>query len=201
MLYASEGITVPQRRENPRSSDVVCIIWGAVLPSRKPLTFSLLFAESSGSLFPMRILLQRVTCAQVSVGGETIAAIGRGCLLFIAVMQGDTEREAEWLSRKIVSLRLFPSEDGRVNDRTVCDIGGSALVVPQFTLAGDVRKGNRPDYTSAADPVCAERLCAYFSTQLIAVGITDVASGRFGAMMEVSLVNDGPVTLWVTRDT
>lgn len=149
----------------------------------------------------MRILLQRVACAQVSVGGETIAAIGRGYLLFVAVLHGDTEREADWFSRKIASLRLFPSTDGRVNDRTVRDVGGSVLVVPQFTLAGDVSRGNRPDYTGAADPVCAQKLFTYFSGQLLAAGIPEVASGRFGAMMEVSLVNDGPVTLWITRGT
>ena len=152
-----------------------------------------------GYTVPMRILLQRVSRASVSVDRHDIGSIGRGYLLFLGVMQGDTQEQASWLAHKIASLRLFDGEDGKVNDRNLLDIGGEALVVSQFTLAGDFAKGNRPDYTAAADPANAIPLYEYFIDALRREGIGKVACGSFGAMMEVSLVNDGPVTLWLER--
>jgi len=147
----------------------------------------------------MRVLLQRVLQASVDVDAKAIASIGPGYLLFLAVMDGDTEQEAEWLAHKVVSLRLFDNEDGRVNDHSLLDVGGAALVVSQFTLAGRVEKGNRPDYTRAASPEIAEKLYKHFADQIRLEGITDVQMGQFGAMMQVSLINDGPVTLWLAR--
>jgi len=147
----------------------------------------------------MRLLLQRVSRASVCVDSKVVASIGRGYLLFLAVMEGDSEQDADWLARKVAALRLFEGDGGRVNDRSLLDIGGAALVVSQFTLAGSIEKGNRPDYTRASAPECAEKLYTYFAEQLRLAGIADVQLGQFGAMMQVSLVNDGPVTLWLPR--
>ncbi len=152
-----------------------------------------------GILVPMRVLLQRVSQASVTVDGTLIASIGRGYLLLLGVLEGDTKEQAEWLAQKIVKLRLFDGDDGKVNDRSVLDIGGEILLVSQFTLAGDVRKGNRPDYTAAARPDIAQPLYEYFLACLRRAGVAKVATGEFGAMMEVALVNDGPITLWMER--
>ena len=147
----------------------------------------------------MRILLQRVSTASVSVDRRVVGSIGRGYLLLLGVMQGDTEEQASWLAHKIVHLRLFDAQDGKVNDRSILDIGGEALVVSQFTLAGDFAKGNRPDYTAAAAPAHAIPLYEFFMDALRKEGVAKIESGTFGAMMEVSLINDGPVTLWLER--
>ncbi|MDD3897176.1 MAG: D-aminoacyl-tRNA deacylase [Candidatus Peribacteraceae bacterium] len=147
----------------------------------------------------MRILLQRVRKASVSVDGEFVGSIDRGYLLLLGVMQGDTEEQASWLAHKIAHLRLFDAQDGKVNDRSILDIGGEVLVVSQFTLAGDFAKGNRPDYTAAAAPAHAIPLYEFFIDALRKEGVSKVESGTFGAMMEVSLINDGPVTLWLER--
>ena len=147
----------------------------------------------------MRILLQRVTQASVSVDQKVVGSIERGYLLFLGVMQGDTEEQALWLARKISALRLFDGEDGKINDLNILDIVGEAIVVSQFTLAGDFKKGNRPDYTSAASPDEANKLYEYFIDALRKEGIQNVQSGTFGAIMQVSLTNDGPVTLCLER--
>ena len=146
----------------------------------------------------MRILLQKVTHAAVTVDGETVGAIQQGYLLFLGVMCGDDEGKAQWLAEKIINLRLFESEDGTINGRSIVDVGGSIVVVSQFTLAGDVQKGNRPDYTAAAPREEAKRLYEIFMGILRAKGVT-VQSGTFGAHMHVDLENDGPVTLLLER--
>ena len=144
----------------------------------------------------MRLLLQRVSQARVDTEGETVGAIGQGYLLLIGVGRGDTPQDAEKLARKVANLRLFPDGDGKF-DRSLLDVGGGALVVSQFTLFGDARKGNRPSFTSAAPPEEASPLCDHFAQALRALGVSCVETGRFGAAMQVSLCNDGPVTLWL----
>ena len=147
----------------------------------------------------MRSVIQRVTRAEVRVDGESVGRIERGFLILLGVAHGDTEQEAQQLSRKIARLRLFPSEAKPI-DRSLLDVGGAALVVSQFTLHGDVRKGNRPSFVGAAEPTVAEELYAGFCELLRAEGVA-VETGRFGAMMDVELVNDGPVTLILDTDT
>lgn len=146
----------------------------------------------------MRALVQRVTQAAVRVGDEVTGEIGPGFLVLLGVRQGDTEAEAQWLVDKLVKLRLFAGEDGRF-DLDLRQAGGSVLVVSQFTLYGDCKKGRRPDFTASAHPSVAEPLYEAFVAKLRALGLT-VATGRFGAMMAVSLVNDGPVTLMLERE-
>lgn len=147
----------------------------------------------------MRILLQRVASASVTVDDKTVGSIRRGYLLFLGVMQGDTDAQAEWLAEKVTKLRLFDGDDGTINDRSLLDIGGDSLVVSQFTLAGKTEKGNRPDYTGAAKPDDAKKLYASFVAHLRSLGVTKVETGVFGAHMTVALVNDGPVTLVLER--
>lgn len=147
----------------------------------------------------MRLLLQRVTSASVTVDGRTIGSIGRGYLLFIGVLHDDTDAQGKWLSEKVTKLRLFEGKDGTVNDRSLLDINGEILVVSQFTLAGKTEKGNRPDYMAAAKPDKALALYASFIGHLRSLGVRNVATGEFGAHMEVALVNDGPVTLILER--
>ena len=141
----------------------------------------------------MKVLLQRVESASVSVGHIEIATIGPGLLAFLGVERGDTSEIATRLANKTASLRIFPS-DSKPMDRSVVDTGGSVLVVSQFTLAADVRKGNRPSFSNAADPSDAEPLVDHF-VDVLREQISIVATGRFGAHMQVALVNDGPVTL------
>ena len=143
----------------------------------------------------MRAVIQRVSQASVSVDGKTVGAIERGFLVLVGVTHGDTRAEADWLARKIAGLRLFEDEAGKMN-LGLADIGGAVLVVSQFTLYGDARKGRRPDFLQAARPEQAEPLITYFVDQLRGQGVT-VATGQFRATMQVSLVNDGPVTLWL----
>lgn len=143
----------------------------------------------------MRALVQRVSRAQVDSNQETLSAVGQGLLVFLGVTHADQPADAEWLSGKISRLRIFPDEAGKMN-RSVLDIGGSVLVVSQFTLYGDVRRGNRPGFDQAAAPDLAESLYAYFCDHLNRTGLT-VRTGRFAADMQVSLVNDGPVTIWL----
>ncbi|WP_421905559.1 D-aminoacyl-tRNA deacylase [Mameliella sp.] len=146
----------------------------------------------------MRALIQRVTSARVDVGGATVGEIGQGVLVLICAMQGDTDTEADKLAAKIAKLRIFKDDAGRMN-RSLLDIGGAALVVSQFTLASDTSRGNRPGFATAAPPAEGERLYANFASALQAQGLP-VATGRFGADMAVSLVNDGPVTIWMDTD-
>jgi len=141
----------------------------------------------------MRAVIQRVSKASVSVDGETTGAIGTGLLVLAGVAADDTERDAEVLAGKIVGLRIFPDEDHKMN-RSIADAGGSVLLVSQFTLLADVRKGRRPAFTAAAPPQAAEQLLDVLAVSIEAEGVA-VEHGRFGAMMDVSLVNDGPVTI------
>ena len=143
----------------------------------------------------MRAVIQRVSSASVRVDGETVGAIDRGFLVLVGVTHGDTRAEADWLARKIAGLRLFEDAASKMN-LGLADIGGAVLVVSQFTLYGDTRKGRRPDFLQAARPEHAEPLITYYVDQLRSQGLT-VATGRFQAHMEVTLVNDGPVTLWL----
>ncbi|WP_323767344.1 D-aminoacyl-tRNA deacylase [Marinovum sp.] len=143
----------------------------------------------------MRALLQRVTEASVAVNGETIGDCGRGLMILVCAMQGDREEEARKLAAKVARLRIFPDAAGKMNC-SVTDVAGSALVVSQFTLAADTRRGNRPGFSAAAAPEIGEALYAAFVAALRAEGIC-TACGRFGADMQVSLTNDGPVTIWL----
>ena len=142
----------------------------------------------------MRIVLQRVKEASVTVAGDRISGIGPGLLLLVGVANGDGEPEADWLAEKIAGLRVMADEEGKMN-RSVNDVGGSVLVVSQFTLLADTRKGRRPSFVGAAAPEEATRLFDYFCERLRAAGVDQVETGRFGAMMNVALVNDGPVTI------
>jgi D-aminoacyl-tRNA deacylase len=141
----------------------------------------------------VRAVVQRVVEASVSVGEDVVGAIGRGAVVLLGVASNDTDDDAERLARKVARLRIFGNEDGRF-DRSLVDVGGDALVVSQFTLIADTRKGNRPSFTGAARPEQAEPLYERFCAALRDEGIS-VAQGMFGARMEVALVNDGPVTI------
>jgi D-tyrosyl-tRNA(Tyr) deacylase len=145
----------------------------------------------------MRALLQRVTYASVTVDGRVVGRIDRGFVVLLGVTHSDTKAEAEWLAGKIAGLRLFEDEEGKMN-LSLADIGGSALVVSQFTLYGEARKGRRPSFTAAARPEQAELLVDYFGQQLRQQGLI-VATGVFGAHMKVEIHNDGPVTLMIER--
>ncbi len=142
----------------------------------------------------MRAVLQRVSRARVSWDGGS-SAIGQGLLVLLGVEKGDDRRRAEWLARKCAGLRVF-HDDARLMNRSVLDVGGEILVISQFTLYGDCRKGRRPSFDRAAAPEVAEPLYEYFVERLCEGGLR-VATGAFGAMMDVELVNDGPVTLIV----
>lgn len=142
----------------------------------------------------MRALIQRVSAAAVRVEGAVVGEIGPGLLILVCAMAGDTETEAEKLAAKIAKMRIFTDEAGKMN-RSLLETGGAALVVSQFTLAADTSRGNRPGFSSAAPPAEGERLYEYFAGRMAAQGVP-VATGRFGADMKVSLVNDGPVTIW-----
>ena len=141
----------------------------------------------------MRAVIQRVSRASVSVAGERISAIGPGLLVLLGVEQGDDRSEADYLAEKIGSLRIFEDGDGKMN-LSVRDVAGEVLVVSQFTLLADCRKGRRPGFSQAAPPEQAEPLCRYFIEHLQAQGLR-VGTGRFRADMAVELVNDGPVTI------
>ncbi len=146
----------------------------------------------------MIALLQRVSEARVTVAGRIVAEIGRGVLAFICAERGDTEANAARLVDRVLALRVFADDAGKMN-RSVRDIGGALLLVPQFTLAADTRSGNRPSFTPAADPVLGRRLydCAVDCAR---AAHAPVAAGEFGADMAVGLVNDGPVTFWLRVD-
>jgi len=143
----------------------------------------------------MRAVIQRVARASVTVAGEVVGEVGRGLLVLLAVAPTDTPAEADWLAEKVVHLRLFPDGDGKMN-LAVQDVGGGVLVVSQFTLYGDSRKGRRPSFIGAAGPDVAIPLYERFATAVRSFGVP-TATGRFGADMQVELVNDGPVTLIV----
>lgn len=142
----------------------------------------------------MKALVQRVSGASVTVGDRAIGSIGRGLLVLLGVEHGDGEGEAALLARKIANLRIFEDDAGKMN-RSVLETGGGVLAVSQFTLYGDARKGRRPAFTGALEPAAAEALYHQFVAGLRAAGVAEVATGVFGAMMEVELVNSGPVTI------
>jgi D-tyrosyl-tRNA(Tyr) deacylase len=146
----------------------------------------------------VRIVLQRVKEASVTVEGDMISSIGPGLLLLVGVANNDSESEAGWLAEKISGLRIMGDEDGKMN-RSVKDTGGAVLAVSQFTLLADTRKGRRPSFIEAAQPDEAAPLFDYFCERLRAAGVGQVEKGRFGAMMDVALVNDGPVTIVMER--
>ena len=147
----------------------------------------------------VRILLQRVSEASVTVDNEVLGTIARGLLMFVCAEDGDTEKESAYLAAKVAKLRIFPDDNGKTN-LSVLDVGGAALVVSQFTLAAEWRKGNRPGFSGAADAETGERLYKHFCSTLRSQGRL-VETGRFGADMKVALVNDGPFTIWLdSRD-
>ena len=147
----------------------------------------------------MKALLQRVSHASVTIDGDTVGSIRTGLCLFLCVEQGDTREDADYLKEKLLNLRIFPDDAGRF-DKSVLDIGGGLLIISQFTLAADTRKGRRPGFTRAAPPETAEPMLDYFVEQCRASGL-NVETGKFGAHMQVDLSNDGPVTIWLdSRD-
>ena len=143
----------------------------------------------------MIALVQRVSEAEVTVGGESVGAIGAGILALIGVERGDGEHEAGRLAERVLGYRMFPDAQGKMN-LSLADTGGALLAVPQFTLAADTRKGARPSFSSAAPPAEGQRLFGHF-VALARARVGTVATGRFGAEMRVRLVNDGPVTFWL----
>ena len=146
----------------------------------------------------MRALIQRVTRGAVRVEGETVGEIGAGLVILLGVGEADGPAEAAFLAHKIAALRIFSDADGRFN-LSLLDTGGAALVVSQFTLFADARKGRRPSFVGAAPPDRAARLVAGFADALRGAGV-GVATGRFGATMAVEIHNDGPVTIWLDTD-
>lgn len=146
----------------------------------------------------MRAVIQRVHRAEVRVDGRIVGKINRGLLVYLGIHPNDTNTIAEWVARKIAGLRIFPGDDGRF-DRSVCDVGGAILVVSQFTLYGDVSRGFRPSFSEAASPTRAEPLYEKVVTFLRNDYALDVATGIFGAMMEVESINWGPVTILLEK--
>ena len=146
----------------------------------------------------MRAVIQRVSSASVSIGGRTVGAVGTGFLILLGVTYGDGEREADYLAAKCAALRVFRDSEDKMN-LSLKDVGGGALVVSQFTLYGDCRKGNRPAFVAAARPETAVPLYQRFIQKLREAGVP-VETGEFGADMEVSLCNDGPVTILMDTD-
>jgi D-tyrosyl-tRNA(Tyr) deacylase len=146
----------------------------------------------------LKIVLQRVKNASVSVAGEQISEIGPGLLLLVGIARGDGKAKVDWLAEKVTGLRVFADAEGKMN-LDVRESGGEILAVSQFTLLANTRKGKRPSFVDAAPPEEAERLFDYFCQQLREAGVASVETGSFGAMMEVTLVNDGPVTIVLER--
>jgi D-tyrosyl-tRNA(Tyr) deacylase len=148
----------------------------------------------------MRVLVQRVAQARVTVGGETVGEVGPGFLLLVGVTPGDTEAEADLLARKVANLRIFDDDQGNLNrsalDLLAADEPVGMLVVSQFTLYAECRKGRRPSFVHAAPPPVAAPLVDHFAQQFRDLGLP-VGTGRFGAEMQITLVNDGPVTIWL----
>jgi len=143
----------------------------------------------------MRAVIQRVSQAQVTIDGQQIAAIDKGLLVLLAAGKGDTPKEVAWMAEKIPNLRIFPDQNDKMN-RSLLDLQAAMIVVSQFTLYGDCRKGRRPSFVNALEPRAAEKLCDMFIQKIQALGIS-CQTGKFGANMMVSLTNDGPVTLLV----
>jgi D-aminoacyl-tRNA deacylase len=142
----------------------------------------------------MRAVVQRVSRAEVRVSGEVVGRIGPGLLVLLGAGRGDGPAQVDQMVDKIVNLRIFEDDAGKMN-RSLLDVGGGLLAVSQFTLYGDARKGRRPSFVDALEPAAAEALYLQFVDKARAAGVTPVETGRFGAMMQVELVNDGPVTI------
>lgn len=147
----------------------------------------------------MKVVIQRVRSSQVTVGQDVIGKIGRGLNLLVGIAETDTEMELEWMARKCLELRLFPADSEGRFDQSILEIQGELLVISQFTLYGDCRKGRRPSFDRAAAPTRAEELYNLFVEKLRASGLR-VATGKFGAMMQVEIENDGPVTIVLERE-
>lgn len=147
----------------------------------------------------MRVLIQRVTRSSVRVDGEVVGEIGRGLNILACVMEGDTEKEAELLAAKCAKMRIFEDDDGKMN-RSVLDVDGEALVISQFTLCADCRKGNRPSFSTSAAPEKAKALWEFFAACLRQNGVRRVETGVFAADMQVDIQNDGPVTIWLDSE-
>lgn len=147
----------------------------------------------------MKAVIQRVLNASVSVDGKVVGSCNEGFMILLGAAKGDTEAEAELLARKIANLRVFCDENDKMN-LSILDIKGEILAISQFTLLADVKKGNRPSFINALEPIEAERLYKYFCEQLKFNGISKVSEGIFGADMKVSLINDGPVTIIYDTD-
>jgi len=147
----------------------------------------------------VRVCVQRVARATVTVNGSIAGQIGQGLLILIGVGKSDTTHEADWVAEKCAGLRVFTNSEGKM-DLSVLDVKGSVLVVPQFTLYGDVHKGKRPNFTNAAGPEMGKELYEHFCEQVCKVHGLVVQTGVFGAHMDVELVNDGPVTIWIEKE-
>jgi D-tyrosyl-tRNA(Tyr) deacylase len=145
----------------------------------------------------MRVVIQRVEQGKVTVDGHIVAEIGRGAVILLGVGPEDGEEQADYLAEKIANLRVFEDEAGKMN-LSLLDVGGEAIVVSQFTLYADTRKGRRPSFVNAAPPEVAEPLVAHFARLLEARGVP-TQTGQFGAKMLVEIFNDGPVTIWIER--
>ncbi len=143
----------------------------------------------------MRCIVQRVSQAKVEIAGKVAGEIGPGLMILVCAMRGDEASNAEQLAKKVAALRIFADEAGKMN-KSIMDVGGSALVISQFTLAADTSRGNRPGFSMAADPELGRNLYEEFCDQLGGLGVV-VATGEFGADMAVTLTNDGPVTIWL----
>ena len=148
----------------------------------------------------MKAVVQRVLHSSVKIEGETVGEIGKGFMILLGVVSGDTKAEADKLIKKIPVLRIFEDENGKMN-RSCLDVGGEILVVSQFTLCADCSHGRRPSFTNSAPPEEANALYEYFVAELKNAGISKVQTGRFGADMKVSLINDGPVTIILDTDS
>ena len=147
----------------------------------------------------MKAVIQRVLNSSVSVDGEIKGSIGKGFNVLLGVMDGDGEAQAELLAAKISKLRVFEDDNGKMN-KGILDIGGEILVISQFTLCADIKKGNRPSFTDSAPPAEANRLYEYFCSKLIENGVSKVETGVFAADMKVEIINDGPVTIVMDTD-
>lgn len=145
----------------------------------------------------MRVLVQRVAWSRVRVDGEIVGEIGRGLLLLVGIKDGDTDDDLAWMAKKCAQLRIFEDDEGKMN-KSVVDIDGGVLVVSQFTLYGNAKKGNRPSFIEAGEPDFAKACCDRFA-KMMRSHVEHVGEGVFGADMKVELLNDGPVTIWLER--
>lgn len=148
----------------------------------------------------MRAVIQRVKNASVEIGGAVVGKCGVGLMILFCAVDGDTESDIELLARKTANLRIFEDQDGKMN-KSILDIDGEILCISQFTLAADTKKGNRPSFINAMEPVIAEKYYNLYCNALLSNGVKNVEAGEFGADMQVSLVNDGPVTIILDTDT